>query len=69
MTFFQTSERTHKNLQKENGNFIWYQLFIETLLRMRANRCEQLNRRIRADVPRSVQEQRSSTKEYRQISG
>lgn len=35
MAFFQTSERTHKNLQKENGNFIWLQLFIETLLRMR----------------------------------
>jgi hypothetical protein len=36
MNFFNTSnERTHKNLQKENGNFIWFQLFIETLLRMR----------------------------------
>jgi hypothetical protein len=36
MTFFNSSnERTHKNLKKENGNFIWFQLFIETLLRMR----------------------------------
>lgn len=36
MTFFKSSnERTHKNLEKENGNFIWFQLFIETLLRMR----------------------------------
>jgi tetratricopeptide (TPR) repeat protein len=36
MNFFSNSnERTHKNLEKENGNFIWFQLFIETLLRMR----------------------------------
>ena len=35
MTFYQTSERTHKNLARENGNFIWFQLFIETLLRLR----------------------------------
>ncbi|UJR34543.1 hypothetical protein I4U23_027320 [Adineta vaga] len=36
MTFYKTSgESTHTNLQKENGNFIWFQLFIETLLRMR----------------------------------
>ena len=36
MVFFNASlGRTHKNLAKENGNFIWFQLFIETLLRMR----------------------------------
>lgn len=34
--FFNSSkERSHKNLQKENDNFIRFQLFIETLVRMR----------------------------------
>ena len=35
MSFFKTHEKTHQNLEKENGNFIWFQLFIEILLRLR----------------------------------
>ncbi|CAF1256339.1 unnamed protein product [Rotaria magnacalcarata] len=36
MSFFNAEEKSHKNLSKENGDFIWLQLFIETLLRMRS---------------------------------
>ncbi|UJR12274.1 hypothetical protein I4U23_016451 [Adineta vaga] len=33
-SFFNPNERSTKNLANENGDFIWFQLFIETLLRM-----------------------------------
>lgn len=32
--YFNPNERSSKDLANENGNFIWFQLFIETLLRM-----------------------------------
>ncbi|CAF4255241.1 unnamed protein product [Rotaria socialis] len=35
-SFFNAQEQAHRNLSKENGNFIWFQLFIEPLLRMRS---------------------------------
>jgi tetratricopeptide (TPR) repeat protein len=33
-TLFNPTERSTKNLENENGDFIWFQLFIESLLRM-----------------------------------
>lgn len=33
-TIFNPTERSTKNLGNENGDFMWFQLFIETLLRM-----------------------------------
>ena len=33
-SYFNSNDSSTKNLEKENGNFIWFQLFIEILLRM-----------------------------------
>jgi tetratricopeptide (TPR) repeat protein len=33
-SYFDPNNQSTKNLEKENGDFIWFQLFIETLLRM-----------------------------------
>ncbi|CAF3858243.1 unnamed protein product, partial [Rotaria sordida] len=33
-TYFTPNDRSTKSLENENGDFIWFQLFIETLLRM-----------------------------------
>ncbi|CAF1123735.1 unnamed protein product [Didymodactylos carnosus] len=30
-------DQTHKNLSSENGNFVWFQLFIHVLIQMEEN--------------------------------